>query len=85
MSLLRGLALLIVDPSFASRCHVAVLPFLCSAAEKDDDSISVFPKVHAIAKSEIDAVLVSDPDWLACRAREPRRQLSEITVTDRAT
>src|SRR5688572_15449465 len=57
MSLLLGLALLVVEPSFASHCDVAVLPFLCSAAEKDDERISVFAKVHAIPRSEIDAVL----------------------------
>jgi hypothetical protein len=57
MSLLLGLALLVVDPSVMSHRDVSVLPFLCSAAEKDDDGIPVFAKVHAIPRSEIDAVL----------------------------
>jgi len=57
MSLLLGLALFVVDPSITSHRDVAVLPFLCPASKKDDDSFPVFAKVHAIPRSEIDTVL----------------------------
>ncbi len=65
MSLLLALALLVVDPSLVSHRDVAVLPFLCPAAEQDDNSIPVFAKVHAIPRSVVEAIDGDAPELSA--------------------